>query len=89
MSIQMEKIFRFKIGELLRMRILCKQPGCDGVVDVPVKNATTMRGDLRCPCCKKALMLDAKPDVVQLAEAIQYFAEKNGMADVEFCLPAE
>jgi hypothetical protein len=82
-----EKIFRFLLSELKSLRAICKQPGCGGVVELPLDAISGKKTSIRCPVCDNPLQQPTPNNhLANLAKAIESVTT-SGVADVEFSLP--
>jgi hypothetical protein len=84
-----QKLFRFLIGELKSLRVICKHPGCGGIIEMPLSSVIGKNSPITCPLCDKPLQHQMPNNhLAQLARSIEAIA-MAGIADVEFLLPLD
>jgi hypothetical protein len=69
-----ETVLRVSLDELQTVRIVCRQEGCGGVIELPLADMTTRRSGLDCcPVCSAQFARAFPPDehlFLQIAQAI-------------------
>jgi hypothetical protein len=56
------KLLAFLLSELRTVRVICKNPACGAVVELPIERLGVKMHDARCRVCDTALIHLRKPD---------------------------
>jgi hypothetical protein len=94
-----EKLLRFfRLSEIKTVRLKCKSPGCEAVVEVPVAHLEKRFPCDSCSVCKAPFQVTGQnpPGHMQfvnwlslLAQTVAALNRESVQVDVEFVLPAE
>jgi hypothetical protein len=82
-------LFAFLLSELTVVRIICRNPQCQTVVEMPVA-ALANKPIVRCQQCGEDFnpTQDSVPPINVFAEAVRRMQALNKVIDLEFVLPA-
>lgn len=82
------RLLTFLLSELSVVRVICKNPACGGVVELPLAN---LAAKLHVPTCKlcglEFLPAAIANPFVALGKAVQDLQRHADRCDVEFVLP--
>ncbi len=80
-----EHLFRFLVGELKTLRIVCKRERCGAVTELSIAALAEKEDAIKCPGCGEPLQRALNPYLQDLAKALSKFPTKE--IDVELSLP--
>ena len=85
-----ERLFRFNLKELKTIRLVCKNPDCGAVLEVPIERMRGMTGIILCQACKSETTPFQRGDnlLKELAD-VMLKVRDAGYVDVGFSLPVE
>lgn len=84
------RLFAFLLSELATVRVICKNPTCGGVVELPVSRLSAQHGNTICHICGANFQthLSNEPNpFTALAVAFQQIKQHADKMDVEFVVP--
>lgn len=83
-----ETLFRFLVQEIKLLRIICKNPRCGSVMEIPLARMADWHGVINCPACARAIQKGSDTDnyLANLA-AVLLQLQKADYVDVGFSLP--
>ena len=83
-----EKLFRFLVSEIAVLRVICKNPKCGAVMEVPLARMRDWTGIIKCPACEVAVQRGSEPDnyLANLADVLLKL-QRTDYVDVAFTLP--
>jgi hypothetical protein len=83
------RLLAFLLSELKTVRIICKNPTCQGAVEIPVEHLGSRMAEPSCRICGHPFQPFAQGTngFSILARAIQLLQQHADQGDVEFILP--
>ncbi len=84
-----EHVFKFLIGELKTVRIICRNDNCGAVMEVPLHRVSSrMDATVTCPACSKEIQHHRSDDksLSEFADAILEI-QKAKKFGIEFAIP--
>ncbi len=79
-----ERLFSFLLSELKTMRIICKNPNCGSVLEIPLSRMQDKSGTWKCSVCCEPIQSNEN-HLAKLAQSI-LDVQKDKLADVGFAL---
>lgn len=82
-----ETTLKVQLKELTTVRIVCRNKGCGGILEIPIEKLTTLSkdGSFQCPMCEQNLMTNLSPDpLVMFGLMIQKLSALNQYFSLEF-----
>jgi hypothetical protein len=85
-----EKLFKFLLSELTKVRILCHNPTCGAVTELDMDQLDhffpkTLHA--MCPVCRQAVMSQEENYLGMLAAAVRGLKGKRDRVEIEFVIP--
>ncbi len=80
-----KKLFSFMLGELSIVRLICNQPKCGAIAEMPIARLVRA-ASVKCPCCQMPYEDENDGPLKMLGKAIHQLKQQKDV-DVEFVLP--
>jgi hypothetical protein len=78
-----EKQLRFRLSELKTIRVICRQPVCGAIVEIPIEALEKVFSEPRCPVCESSFA----ESISTLGHAIHVLSAVRDLVDIEFVIP--
>lgn len=85
-----EKLFRFLLSEIRTVRLVCQNPECGGVAEVPITRMGNTPAVNECRICSRHYFsgqLEHNNPIMKLAAAIRELQDKTTDVKIGFSLP--